>query len=147
MKPKASKMGALATPKSSKNELWDGIQKRLRKLLKRGGPGTFKLTAFLRKIAKKNIPPGKQIDKKPFWVQCRKDNQTKSKKNTNCTKLPLGPLGSETPHTHCTKTPPNHDYGRICLPSGLICHRFVVHMFNKCSPCSCSLVCVREKVG
>ena len=55
----------------------------------------------------------------------------------------LGPLGSKTP-PHGPKTPPNHDFLLICVPSGLICRRFLVHIFKKKSQCSCSLVGVRE---
>ena len=54
-----------------------------------------------------------------------------------------GPLGSKTP-PHGPKTPPNHDFLLICVPSGLICRRFLVHIFKKKSQCSCSLVGVRE---
>ena len=41
-----------------------------------------------------------------------------------------GPLGSKTP-PHGPKTPPNYDFLLICVPSGLICRRFLVHNFKK----------------
>ena len=42
----------------------------------------------------------------------------------------LGLVGSRPP-THSPKTPPNHDLSLICVPSGLICRRFLVHFFKK----------------
>ena len=99
----------------------------------------------------------------PFWAQGRKDNKKKHKKHhelyqkTSPKSEPRtwfshpkmhpggfsGPLGSKTP-PHGPKTPPNHDFLLICVPSGLICRRFLVHIFKKKSQCSCSLVGVRE---
>ena len=104
-----------------------------------------------------------QIYKIPFWAQGRKDNKNKTTNNTNCTKKHTPRVSHERgvrvskciwvgfwacwaprPPTHGPKTCPNHDLLLICVPSGLICRRFLVHIFKNKSQCSCSLVCVRE---
>ena len=58
---------------------------------------------------------------------------------------PGGPLGPQI-----SKTPPARPQDAskprslcICMPSGLICGRYVVHIFKN-GRSSCSLVCVRE---
>ena len=75
---------------------------------------------------------------------------TKNNKNTNCTKKHPPRVSHERgfrvlkcirvgfwarwaprPPTHGPKTPPNHDLLLICVPSGLICRRFLVHIFKK----------------
>ena len=85
----------------------------------------------------------------PFWAQGRKDNKKKHKKQhklyqqtspkgeprtwfSHLKMHPGGfssPLGSKTP-PHGPKTPPNHDLLLICVPSALICRRFLVHIFK-----------------
>ena len=46
---------------------------------------------------------------------------------------PLGPLGSKTLPTQ-PQDPPKPRFLFICVPSGVICHRFVVHISLNCSP-------------
>ena len=46
---------------------------------------------------------------------------------------PLGPLGSKTLPTQ-PQDPPKPRFLLICVPSGVICHRFVVHISENCSP-------------
>ena len=104
----------------------------------------------LHKWGRTCLQSGIRIHKIPFWAQGRKDNNKKhNNQHTLCQKTSpegeprtwfshpkmhpggfSGPLGSKTP-PHGPKTPPNYDFLLICVPSGLICRRFLVHIVQK----------------
>ena len=98
-------------------------------------------------------------------IKCRsgciaeKTTKNNAKNNAHCTKNhpkgwaptwfshtkwhlggPLGPLGSKTLPTQ-PQDLPKPRFLLICVPSAVICHRFVVHISENCSPLLV-LVCV-----
>ena len=89
----------------------------------------------------------------PLWMHRRKDNKNKCEKLSKLYQKPspkgeprtrfshpkvhlggpLSPLGSKTLPTQ-PQDPPKPRFLFICVPSGVICHRFVVHISENCSP-------------
>ena len=146
MKPTGSKTGALATHKSQHVFSLEGLQKSLFPAFSKN------LTKCLRKCVRNCA----QIYKMPLWMHCRKRQQRKCKKQRNCTKnyhqrvshergfrilkciwaglwARWAPRPSPILPTQ-PQDPPKPRFLIICVPSGVICHRFVVHISENCSP-------------
>ena len=117
------------------------------------------LTNCLRKCARICA----KICKMPLWMHCRKDNKNKCKKRRKLYQKPapkgeprtrfshpkvhlggpLGSLGSKTLPTQ-PQDLPKQRFLLICVPSGVFCHWFVVHISENCSQFWCSFLCFRE---